>query len=73
LLKGYILFGEDEYLEMFETAYDGILKHIKDPNGFLYKNVNMFQPTGVVANWVDSLSAYFPGLQVINSLSISIS
>eukprot|EP00076_Gallus_gallus_P044726 XP_025010264.1 ER degradation-enhancing alpha-mannosidase-like protein 1 isoform X1 [Gallus gallus] len=73
LLKSYILFGEKEDLEMFIDAYQNIQNHLRrgreacnegegDPP--LYVNVNMF--TGQLMNtWIDSLQAFFPGLQVL--------
>ncbi|KAG9301519.1 hypothetical protein G9A89_008371 [Geosiphon pyriformis] len=64
LLKAYVLFGESEYLEVFKQAYSAILRHIRDESGYLYRNVNIFNG-GIMSFWVDSLSAYFPGLQVL--------
>ncbi|KAF4792066.1 ER degradation-enhancing alpha-mannosidase-like protein 1 [Turdus rufiventris] len=73
LLKSYILFGEKEDLEMFNAAYQNIQNHLRrgreacnegegDPP--LYVNVNMY--TGQLMNtWIDSLQAFFPGLQVL--------
>ncbi|XP_067907569.1 ER degradation-enhancing alpha-mannosidase-like protein 1 isoform X3 [Heterodontus francisci] len=73
LLKSYILFGESEDLEMFNAAYESIQNHLRrgreacnegegDPP--LYVNVNMFN--GQLMNtWIDSLQAFFPGLQVL--------
>ncbi|XP_064422358.1 ER degradation-enhancing alpha-mannosidase-like protein 1 [Latimeria chalumnae] len=73
LLKSYILFGEKEDLEMFNAAYGSIQNYLRrgreacnegegDPP--LYVNVNMF--SGQIMNtWIDSLQAFFPGLQVL--------
>uniref|UniRef100_A0A4X2KSB4 alpha-1,2-Mannosidase n=1 Tax=Vombatus ursinus TaxID=29139 RepID=A0A4X2KSB4_VOMUR len=73
LLKSYILFGEDDDLEMFNAAYRSIQSYLRrgreacnegegDPP--LYVNVNMF--SGQLMNtWIDSLQAFFPGLQVL--------
>ncbi|XP_048345877.1 ER degradation-enhancing alpha-mannosidase-like protein 1 [Sphaerodactylus townsendi] len=73
LLKSYILFGEKEDLDMFNDAYRSIQNHLRrgreacnegegDPP--LYVNVNMF--SGQLMNtWIDSLQAFFPGLQVL--------
>jgi mannosidase alpha-like ER degradation enhancer 1 len=64
LFKAHILLGGEEYLSAFETAYTAIVQHVMDGNGFLYKNVNMF--TGqLITGWIDALSAFFPGLQVL--------
>ncbi|XP_006630750.1 ER degradation-enhancing alpha-mannosidase-like protein 1 [Lepisosteus oculatus] len=74
LLKSYILFGEKEDYKMFHAAYESIQSHMRrgrescnegegDPP--LYVNVNMFN--GQIMNtWIDSLQAFFPGLQVLN-------
>ena len=62
LLKAYILFGENDYWNMFADAYTAV-------NDGLGKNrhvfVNQDMHSGKISNtWVDSLSAFFPGLQV---------
>ncbi|XP_066554236.1 ER degradation-enhancing alpha-mannosidase-like protein 1 [Amia ocellicauda] len=74
LLKSYILFGDKEDYKMFKAAYESIQNHLRrgrescnegegDPP--LYVNVNMFN--GQIMNtWIDSLQAFFPGLQVLN-------
>ncbi|XP_051776978.1 ER degradation-enhancing alpha-mannosidase-like protein 1 [Erpetoichthys calabaricus] len=74
LLKSYILFGEKEDFKMFNAAYASIQNHLRrgreacnegegDPP--LYVNVNMFN--GQIMNtWIDSLQAFFPGLQVLS-------
>ncbi|CAH2312693.1 ER degradation-enhancing alpha-mannosidase 1, partial [Pelobates cultripes] len=73
LLKSYILFGEEKDLDMFNEAYKSIRSHLRrgrkacnegegDPP--LYVNVNMLN--GQIMNtWIDSLQAFFPGLQVL--------
>ena len=64
LFKAYILFGGEEYLRVFDESYDAILEWIMDNQGFVYKNVNMH--TGqLFTPWIDSLAAFFPGLQVL--------
>lgn len=64
LLKAYVLFGDDEYLDIFNEAYAAVMRYIRDPNGIIYSQINMY--TGEkVATWIDSLSAFFPGLQVL--------
>ena len=72
LLKSHILFNEDEDLEMFEKAYKSLLRYTRrgrlkcnEGEGFhpIYVNVDM--RNGETANnWIDSLQAAFPGLQV---------
>jgi mannosidase alpha-like ER degradation enhancer 1 len=63
LLKSYVLFGDNEYLQKFESVYKGVMSHLKDPQGHFYMNVNM-ESGKLMTSWVDSLSAFFPGLQV---------
>ncbi|TPX50818.1 hypothetical protein SeMB42_g02136 [Synchytrium endobioticum] len=53
-----------ECLETFESAYAAVMSHIRDSNGFVYKNVNM-DSGQLVTTWIDSLAAFFPGLQVL--------
>ncbi|KAJ3029767.1 UNVERIFIED_CONTAM: ER degradation-enhancing alpha-mannosidase-like protein 1 [Siphonaria sp. JEL0065] len=64
MLKSYILLGDPEYYTMFEQAYDAIMTYNRDEHGFFYKNVDM-DNGNILTNWVDSLSAFFPGLQVL--------
>jgi len=40
MLKGYILFGDPDYLKMFNEAYASIKNYIKNKDG-LYINVHM--------------------------------
>ncbi|XP_062522170.1 ER degradation-enhancing alpha-mannosidase-like protein 1 isoform X2 [Corticium candelabrum] len=75
LLKAFILFGYEEDLQMFNQAYQSILQHVKkgddcqsgpwSPGGVpLYVNVDM-SSGNTYNSWIDSLSASFPGLQVL--------
>ncbi|TPX71850.1 hypothetical protein SpCBS45565_g00845 [Spizellomyces sp. 'palustris'] len=64
LLKAYILFGEYVYLDIFDAAYKGLMNAVKDERGLIYRNVDMFSGA-LAATWVDSLAAFFPGLQVL--------
>ncbi|XP_007894435.2 ER degradation-enhancing alpha-mannosidase-like protein 3 isoform X1 [Callorhinchus milii] len=63
LLKAYILLGDDVYLERFNTHYRAIMKYISQPP--LLLDVHMHNPTVTVRKWMDSLLAFFPGLQVL--------
>lgn len=64
LLKAYVLFGEKDYLELFEASYEAILNHVLDKSGYLYRNVHM-DSGSLMATWIDSLSAFMPGVQVL--------
>uniref|UniRef100_UPI00398F684A ER degradation-enhancing alpha-mannosidase-like protein 3 isoform X2 n=1 Tax=Pristiophorus japonicus TaxID=55135 RepID=UPI00398F684A len=63
LLKAYILLGDDVYLERFNTHYAAIMKYISQPP--LLLDVHMHNPTINARKWMDSLLAFFPGLQVL--------
>lgn len=65
LLKSWIFLGDQEYLVMFEEAYKAVMTHIKDTTGFIYKNIDM-NTGALVTSWIDSLGAFFPGLQVLH-------
>ena len=63
MLKSAILFHNDTYMNMFETAYRAIMRHVRSANGFFYLPTNMYHLNPMVNN-VDALGAFFPGLQV---------
>ncbi|XP_026859490.2 ER degradation-enhancing alpha-mannosidase-like protein 3 isoform X1 [Electrophorus electricus] len=63
LMKAYILLGDNMYLERFNTHYSAIMKYISQPP--LLLSVHMHNPTVNVRGWMDSLLAFFPGLQVL--------
>ncbi|XP_034565877.1 ER degradation-enhancing alpha-mannosidase-like protein 3 isoform X2 [Notolabrus celidotus] len=63
LMKAYILLGDNVFLERFNTHYSAIMKYISQPP--LLLNVHMHNPTVSVRSWMDSLLAFFPGLQVL--------
>uniref|UniRef100_A0A671NZT4 alpha-1,2-Mannosidase n=1 Tax=Sinocyclocheilus anshuiensis TaxID=1608454 RepID=A0A671NZT4_9TELE len=63
LMKAYILLGDKVYLNRFNTHYSAIMKYISQPP--LLLNVHMHNPTINVRSWMDSLLAFFPGLQVL--------
>jgi len=63
MFKAYILFGDPDYLQMFNESYEAIQKYIKNSDG-IYLDVNM--NTGLpISQSMDGLSAFFPGLQVL--------
>lgn len=63
LMKAYILLGDSIFLERFNTHYSAIMKYISQPP--LLLSVHMHNPTVSVRSWMDSLLAFFPGLQVL--------
>ncbi|KAG6900914.1 hypothetical protein C0993_004351 [Termitomyces sp. T159_Od127] len=63
-LKWYILSGDVEYLDVWEEAYAAVMRFSRATDGFWYRTVHM--DSGDVAYFtVDSLSAFWPGLQVL--------
>ncbi|KAJ2348631.1 hypothetical protein GGF43_004534, partial [Coemansia sp. RSA 2618] len=65
MFKSYVYFGGHDYLQTFEAAYSALLQYSRDTTGgYAFYNVHM-RSGEVVASWVDSLSAFFPGLMVL--------
>lgn len=65
LLKSYVLFGDDEYLDMYETAQESIRRNLLHDSKYFYKHVHL-EDGNLMATWVDSLSAFMPGVQVMS-------
>ncbi|XP_031488090.1 alpha-mannosidase I MNS4 isoform X2 [Nymphaea colorata] len=62
LLKAYLLFGDEEYLFIFQEAYKAAMQYLhSDP---WYVEVNM-DSAAVVWPLFNSLQAFWPGLQVL--------
>ena len=67
MLKSYLLFGDEEYLEMFAGLYVAAMRHLrpKEPGwaakGWLGE-VHLHSGA-VMRPWISSLSAFWPGLQ----------
>ncbi|KAK3043491.1 hypothetical protein RJ639_002070 [Escallonia herrerae] len=62
LLKAYLLFGDDEYLFIFQEAYGAAMHYLfNDP---WYVEVNM-NSAALVWPLFNSLQAFWPGLQVL--------
>ena len=62
LLKAYILFGDEEYLYMFDDAYRAINDFMKQGDVYVDVNMEVAKPT---LQWMTALSAFWPGLQVL--------
>lgn len=62
-LKAYILLGDDSYLEKFNKHYSAIKRYLRQ--GFMFVDVMMHQPDQQIRSHVDSLQAFWPGLQVL--------
>uniref|UniRef100_A0A0B7A140 alpha-1,2-Mannosidase n=1 Tax=Arion vulgaris TaxID=1028688 RepID=A0A0B7A140_9EUPU len=63
VLKAYILLGDDTYLARFNKHYDAVMRYIS--HGPLLVDVHMHKPTSVAKHFMDSLLAFWPGLQVL--------
>ncbi|GAA5964240.1 hypothetical protein JCM3765_002780 [Sporobolomyces pararoseus] len=62
--KAYVLTGEEEYWRVWKESYESIRKYLRGQDGFWFRGVNMY--TGQLSSvHVDSLSAFFPGVQVL--------
>ncbi|KAF9109341.1 alpha mannosidase-like protein [Mortierella sp. AM989] len=64
LLKSYVLLGGDEYLDMYETSQESIRRNLLHDSKYFYKHVHL-EDGSLMAHWVDSLSAFMPGVQVL--------
>ena len=61
-LKGSVLFDDNELYKTWETAYSALKMYSR--SDWFYNNID--SSTGaVITNWIDSLSAFFPGVQVL--------
>ncbi|KAL1668072.1 glycoside hydrolase family 47 protein [Schizophyllum commune] len=63
-LKWYIMSGDVEFLDVWDDAYSAIMRYIRSPDGFWYRQVNMNTGDPAYAT-IDSLAAFWPGLQVL--------
>ncbi|XP_056628408.1 ER degradation-enhancing alpha-mannosidase-like protein 3 isoform X1 [Triplophysa dalaica] len=63
LMKAYVLLGDDQYRQRFNIHYASIMKYISQPP--LLLDVHIHKPLLPARTWMDSLLAFFPGLQVL--------
>ena len=63
LLKAYILLGDDTYLHRFNRHYSSVMRYIS--RGPFLIDVHMHRPNRVAKGFMDALSAFWPGLQVL--------
>jgi mannosidase alpha-like ER degradation enhancer 3 len=62
-LKSYIVLGDNSYLNRFQKHYSGIMRFVA--NGPYLLDCNMNRPQNNRKNYMDSLLAFWPGLQVL--------
>ncbi|OQV23354.1 ER degradation-enhancing alpha-mannosidase-like protein 3 [Hypsibius exemplaris] len=63
VLKTYILLGDETYLHRFHRHYQGLLKYVMVNSRM--QDVHMHQPQSTSKPYLDALTAFFPGLQVL--------
>ncbi|VDN17757.1 unnamed protein product [Gongylonema pulchrum] len=62
-LKAYILLGDEDYLYRFNKHYEAIMRYVN--KGPLFIDVHMHKPTVAARTYMDSLLAFWPGIQVL--------
>eukprot|EP00850_Spirogloea_muscicola_P001621 SM000006S19386 [mRNA] locus=s6:421678:426268:- [translate_table: standard] len=62
LLKAHILFGEDEYWQMFQAAYSAVQQHYRSGPWYHEADMHTGQPTHLQFT---SLQAFWPAVQVL--------
>lgn len=62
-LKYSILFDDDYFYSIWKDSYKALLTHSQNRDG-IFTNLNVNNGLGV-SEWIDSLGAFFPGLQVL--------
>ncbi|KAI5124722.1 hypothetical protein M0805_005360 [Coniferiporia weirii] len=62
--KWFVLSGEVEFLDVWHEAYAAIMRYSRGADGFWFRAVDMHSGNAMY-NTVDSLSAFWPGLQVL--------
>lgn len=64
-VQAYLLFGDEEYLSMFTEAYVAAMKHLRRPELPWLGEADMHVGEPAPAPWISSLSAFWPGMQVL--------
>ncbi|KAI6119419.1 glycoside hydrolase family 47 protein [Pisolithus croceorrhizus] len=63
-LKWYILSGEVEFLDVWNEVYANAMRYPRSPDGYWFRHVNIHTGNHAYST-IDSLSAFWPGLQVL--------
>jgi mannosidase alpha-like ER degradation enhancer 3 len=63
LMKAYILLGDTTYLHRFNRHYASVMRYIS--RGPFLIDVHMHRPNRIAKGFMDALSAFWPGLQVL--------
>lgn len=63
-LKSSVMIDDDGFMDIWEDAYAAVMQHHLSNDGYFYRNVHVTLGSPL-NNLVDSLSAFWPGLQVL--------
>lgn len=66
--KAYLLFGDEDYLEMFTDVYSSAMFHMFMPrtvNGYQWMFDADIDYGHLTRPWISSLSAFWPGMQAL--------
>ncbi|KAL7424625.1 hypothetical protein Q5752_000309 [Cryptotrichosporon argae] len=64
-LKAGVMLDDPTYLDIFQDAYTAIMNHVRTADGMIYRPVQLRLLTAPQNTIIDSLSAFFPALQVL--------
>ncbi|WVF66261.1 hypothetical protein IAT40_001001 [Kwoniella sp. CBS 6097] len=64
-IKAGIMLDDDTYYDIFYDSYAAVQTHVRTPDGFIYRpiQIRLLQPSS--PSTIDSLSAFLPGMQVL--------
>ena len=63
LFKAYILFGDTQYYDMFNTTYSAVIRYLKHGPWYIESDMNTAIPSHLQ---FQSLHAFWPGLQTLH-------
>lgn len=63
-LKSAVMMDDDNFMDIWEDAYAAVMQHHLSSDGYFYRNIHVTLGSPL-NNLVDSLSAFWPGLQVL--------
>lgn len=63
-LKSAVMTDDDGFMDIWDDAYAAVMQHHRSIDGYYYRNVHL-DLGSPLNNLVDSLSAFWPGLQVL--------
>lgn len=63
-LKSAVMMDDDEMMDIWDDLYAAVMQNHRSPDGYFFRNVHVTIGTPL-GHLVDSLSAFWPGLQVL--------